>query len=95
MKKGSNKKHTLSLYRQFEPGDRVKRKLQGGKGESHEMEGIIMSMDHDRLEVYWDTIDGIYSPTAVKEEFTVCDYEEVMYGTKIYSPVKHKKSVVI
>jgi len=93
--KGSDKKHTLSLYRQFEPGDRVKRTIQLGSKERHKIEGIILSMDHHQLEVYWDILDGSYCPDTIREEFTICDFEEVMYGTQTASPMRQKKAILI
>jgi hypothetical protein len=95
MMKGSHKKPILSLYRKFEPGDRVKRTIENENGRKQEIEGIVMAMDHNRLEVYWDTMDGIYCPNDIMEDFTMCDFEEVMYGTHIYSPVRQKKSILI
>jgi hypothetical protein len=93
--KGSDKKHTLSLYRQFKPGDRVKRTIQLGSNEKHKIEGIILSMDHHQIEVYWDTLDGSYCPNTISGEFTICDFEEVTYGTQTASPVRQKKSILI
>ena len=58
--KGLIRKSTLSLYRHFKPGDRVKRYYQGETGKTQLYEGIIMTVDYDQLEIYWDKIDGIY-----------------------------------
>ena len=88
--KRSTKKPTLSLYECFKPGDRVKRTYQGGKGKNQINEGIIMTMDHDQLEIFWDKINGVYCPSLFDDEFTICFLEEVMYGTKKYSPMKQK-----
>ena len=73
----------------------MKRIIQQGKGQKKEVEGIIMSIDHDQLEVYWDTLDGIYCPKDIREVFTICNFEEVLYGTQKYSPIRLKKSISI
>ncbi|RLF59642.1 MAG: hypothetical protein DRN27_01980 [Thermoplasmata archaeon] len=86
------KKSALSLYKHFKPGDRVKRSFQGDAGKSKRYEGIIMSMDHDKLEIYWDKIDGMYCPDLIEKDFTMCSFDEVMNGNYEFTPLKHKKS---
>jgi len=88
----SYKKSALSLYNHFKPGDRVKRSFQGDAGKSKRYEGIIMSMDHDKMEIYWDKIDGMYCPDLIKNDFTMCSLDEIMNGNYEFSPLKHKKS---
>ena len=90
--KGPLKKPTLSLYKHFKPGDRVKRSFQEKKGKTKQYEGIIMAMDHDQLEIYWDKIDGMYCPDLIENDFTMCPFDEVMNGNYEFSPVKQKKS---
>ena len=89
--KGFIKKPTLSLYRQFKPGNRVKRFYHGETGGTNLYEGIIMTVDHDRLEIYWDKIDGIYCPDHINEDFTMCTFDEIMNGNQEFSPLKQKK----
>ncbi len=83
-----------SLYEEFKPGERVIRRLKKDSGEIEEYEGIIMAMDPDYMEVYWDTIDGEYSPDQIIDDFTLCDADEVFNGNQEYSPIKHKKKNV-
>ena len=90
--KGISKDSTLSLFRYFHPGERVRRKYKQEKGGKKQYEGIIMTMDHDSLEIYWDTIDGIYCPNIIEKDFTICGFDEVMKGNNTFSPVKHKKN---
>ena len=90
MKRDTNKSRP-SLYSYFEPGDRVKRTYNKKHEKLKHYEGIIMAMGHDQLEIYWDTLDGMYCPELIKEDFTLCDTQEVMKGNQSFSPVKHKK----
>lgn len=93
VKKNSNEKSKEypSLYDEFKPGERVIRQYKNESGEIEEYEGIIMAMDPEFMEVYWDTIDGEYSPDQIIDDFTLCDADEVYNGTLEYSPIKHKK----
>ena len=50
-----------------------------------------MTVDHDRLEIYWDKIDGIYCPDHINEDFTMCTFDEIMNGNQEFSPLKQKK----
>ena len=89
--KGISKESTLSLFRYFHPGDRVKRRYKQAKEGKKQYEGIIIAMDHNSLEIYWDTVDGIYCPNLIDMDFTMCGFNEVMKGNNKFSPVKHKK----
>lgn len=80
-----------SLYDAFKPGQRVIREFKKESGEIEEYEGIIMAMDPEYMEVYWDTIDGEYSPDQINDDFTLCDADEVYNGNREYSPIKRKK----
>ena len=80
-----------SLYDKFKPGQRVVRQYKKETGELEEYEGIIMAMDTEAMEIYWDTIDGEYSPDQIVDDFTLCDADEVYNGTQEYSPIKRKK----
>ena len=91
----SKDKQYPSLYDNFRPGERVVRRFTNESGEIEEYEGIIMAMDPDYMEVYWDTIDGEYSPDQIMDDFTLCDAEEVYNGNQEYSPIKHKKKRVV
>jgi len=85
------KKEYPSLYDDFKPGQRVIREYKNDSGEIEEYEGIIMAMDPEYMEIYWDTIDGEYSPDQIIDDFTLCDADEVYNGNQEYSPIKRKK----
>jgi hypothetical protein len=89
--KGSTKRSTLSLLRQFKPGDRVKRYYHGEPGSINMYEGIIMTVNHDQLEIYWDKIDGVYCPNLIENDFTICNFDEVRNGNQEFSALKQKK----
>lgn len=93
-KKSGNVKYP-SLYDEFQPGDRVYRKITVEKGKTEEYEGIIMAMDTDRMEVYWDTVDGEYNPSIIDEDFTMCSVDEVLNGNQECSPIKRKHKGII
>ncbi|MFO8077625.1 MAG: hypothetical protein R6U21_03155 [Thermoplasmatota archaeon] len=84
-----------SLYEKFQPGDRVYRKINVDNGKTEEYEGIIMAMDNDKMEIYWDTIDGEYNPSLIDDDFTLCSVDEVLNGTEEYSPMKRKHKGII
>ena len=92
MKKRSRKQTYPSLFDTFKPGDRVIRKGNQKKHDRGLYEGIIMSMDIDYLQVYWDKKDGIYSAEPIDERFTTCPIDEVLHGNDEYSSIKPKKS---
>lgn len=84
-----------SLYEKFQPGDRVYRKINAENGKKEEYEGIIMAMDNDKMEIYWDTIDGKYDPSLIDDDFTLCSADEVLNGNEEYSPIKRKNKGII
>jgi hypothetical protein len=91
----SKHKEFPSLYKNFKPGERVVRSYKNESGEIEEYEGIIMAMDPDYMEIYWDTIDGEYNPDLIMDDFTLCDAKEVYDGNQEYSPIKHKKKRIV
>ena len=80
-----------SLYDKFKPGERVIRHYKKESGEIELYEGIIMAMDNEYMEIYWDTIDGEYNPYQIIDDFTLCDANEVYNGNLEYSPIRRKK----
>ena len=84
-----------SLYDLFEPGERVRRKIKGDQGQTIEYEGIIMAMGRDLMEVYWDTLNGEYSPELIEDDFTLCSVDEVINGNHECSPIKKKRKSII
>ena len=47
-----------SLYDAFDLGDRVKRIYKDKDGKEREYRGIVLAIDDNSIEVYWDTKDG-------------------------------------
>jgi hypothetical protein len=91
MKKSRNKiDNYTSLFDVFEPGQRVKRIFTSDDGIIEEYEGIIMAMDNEKMEIYWDTLDGQYCPELIEEDFTMCCIDEVFNGSEEFSPIKKK-----
>ena len=80
-----------SLFTQFKPGERVSRTVRNNDGKIKEYEGIIMALSDEKMEVYWDTLDGEYSPFRIKDDFTMCPVDEVLNGRGKCSPIKRKK----
>ncbi|OGS40729.1 MAG: hypothetical protein A3K77_04420 [Euryarchaeota archaeon RBG_13_31_8] len=80
-----------SLYDVFELGDRVKRIYKDISGCYIEFKGIILAIDANSLEIYWDTQDGKYRPRDMYIEFTNCPINEIFTGTKEYSPIEKDK----
>lgn len=77
-----------SLYDAFELGDRVKRIHKDKKGRDRTYKGIVLSIDNEGIEVYWDTKDGKYRPNDMRIAFSHCQIEEIFKGTKDYSPIE-------
>lgn len=77
-----------SLYDVFELGDRVKRVYKGINGDLTEFKGIVLAIDTNSIEIYWDTQDGKYRPSDMNIDFTHCPIEEIFSGTKEYSPIE-------
>jgi len=77
-----------SLYDAFELGDRVKRIYKDKKGRNMTYKGIILAIDNDGIEIYWDTKDGKYRPNDMNIAFSHCQIEEIFKGNKEYSPIE-------
>lgn len=91
MRKYSKNRKYPSLYEAFDLGDRVKRVLYDEKGDVKEYRGIILAIDDNSVEIYWDTVDGRYRPENMNVGFTSCSAEEVFEGNDRYSPIKKEK----
>ena len=87
MWKGKNKSYP-PLYDAFELGERVKRIYKDKTGKNREYKGIVLAIDENSIEVYWDTKDGKYSPENTDMAFTNCQINEIFNGTEEYSPIK-------
>ncbi len=85
-------KEDSSLYDVFKLGDRVKRRYKNKSGKSREYEGIVLAIDKDNVEIYWDTIDGKYMPNEMNINFTNCSKYDIFKGSKNYTPIEKEKS---
>lgn len=79
---------TLSLYDVFKLGDRVKRRYKDESGRSREYAGIVLAIDKDNVEVYWDTLDGKYMPEEMDVAFTNCSKDDIFKGSEHYAPIE-------
>jgi hypothetical protein len=82
-----------SLYDAFNLGDRVKRIYTDKSGKKMVYKGIVLAIDKDCLEIYWDTRDGKYRPNGMDIAFTNCQKYEIFNGTDYYSPVEKDKKI--
>ena len=92
MKKYGKEKRYPSLYDTFDLGDRVKRVVYDEKGDIKEYRGIVLAIDENGVEIYWDTVNGHYRPKNMDVGFTSCSAEEVFKGNGRYSPIKKERS---
>lgn len=91
MKKNKEKEITNkypSLYNAFKLGDRVKRNFKDKKGKNKEYKGIILAIEDNSIEIYWDTLDGKYRPANMGVAFTNCQIDEIFKGSKEYTPIR-------
>ena len=86
-KKGKKNVNYPSLYDAFELGDRVKRYYKNKHGKNMEYKGIVLAIDNNSIEIYWDTQDGKYRPEDMGIAFTNCPINEIFEGTKEYTPI--------
>jgi hypothetical protein len=77
-----------SLYEAFELGDRVKRTYKDRKGREKEYKGIVLAIDENGIEIYWDTRDGKYRPNDMDIAFTNCPIKEIFKGNEKYTPLE-------
>jgi len=89
--KREKKKEYPSLYDAFKLGQRVMRTYEDKYGKKREYEGIVLGIDKNGLEIYWDTINGYYKPKEMGISFTHCNVEEIFYGEGKYGPIKKGK----
>jgi len=85
-------KEDSSLYDVFKLGDRVKRRYKNKSGKSREYEGIVLAIDKDNVEIYWDTIDGKYMPNEMNINFTNCSKYDIFKGSENYTSIEKEKS---
>ena len=78
----------LSLYDAFHLGDRVRRIYKDKKGKPLEYRGIVLAIDKESIEVYWDTLNGKFRPTGMSVTFTTCPLPEIFNGNNNYTPIE-------
>ena len=88
MSRKRKNKNYPSLYDAFDLGDRVKRIYTDENGHNNEYKGIVLAIDSDGVEIYWDTKDGKYRPNDMDVAFTNCPLHEIFKGNDHYSPLK-------
>jgi hypothetical protein len=93
-KKIENEKYP-SLCDIFQLGDRVKRTQTNNKGIEKEYSGIIMEINDDSLEIYWDKINGIYDPKKIDCIFDNCQMNDIFNGNENFTPIKKEKYILI
>jgi len=86
--KKKNEKNYPSLYDTFELGDRVKRFYKNKNGNNKEYKGIILAINENEIEIYWDTKEGKYRPKDMQIAFSNCRIIEIFQGNENYSPIK-------
>ncbi|KYK23360.1 hypothetical protein AYK24_01060 [Thermoplasmatales archaeon SG8-52-4] len=77
-----------SLYDAFELGDRVKRLYRDKNGQNKEYKGIVLAIDREGVEIFWDTLNGKYRPKDMRIAFSNCPINEIFEGNKEYTPIK-------
>jgi len=77
-----------SLYDAFDLGDRVKRIYKDKNGKNKEYKGIVLAIDNNGIEIYWDTRDGKYRPEDIEIAFTNCSINEIFQGNEKYTPIE-------
>lgn len=95
MNKGRSKKKIKdypSLYDVFDLGDRVKRVYKDKNGKNKEYKGIVLAIEKNSIEIYWDSIDGKYRPEDMNLAFSNCQQKEVFSGTEKYSSIEKDKN---
>jgi len=88
----SRNKDFPSLYDAFELGDRVKRSYKEKNGKVKEYKGIVLAIEENSMEIYWDTLNGKYRPNNMELAFTNCHIDEIYSGNEGYSPIKKEKN---
>lgn len=77
-----------SLYDAFDLGDRVKRIYKDKNGKNKEYKGIVLAIDNNSIEIYWDTLNGKYNPKEMDIAFTNCPINEIFNGNEKYTPIE-------
>ena len=81
-----------SLFETFQLGDRVMRIYKDKLGKKIKYKGIILKIEKNSIEVYWDTKNDEYKSEEMNTSFTHCDVEEIFRGDGYFTPIKKEKS---
>lgn len=94
MKEDKQKKSEMypSLYDAFQIGDRVMRVYRDKYGKKTEYKGIVLKIEKEGMEIYWDMEDGKYKPGEMNVSFTHCQVEEIFRGDGDYTAIKKERS---
>jgi hypothetical protein len=92
MSRKRKNKNYPSLYDAFNLGDRVKRFYKDKDGSNKEYKGIILAIDNEGIEIYWDIRDGKYRPNDMDIAFTNCLINEIFRGNEKYTPIEKDRS---
>jgi hypothetical protein len=84
-------KNYPNLIDYFKPGERVKRKNIDKKGKLDYYKGIVMNINKNSMEIYWDIHNGRYCPNEIYVQFTNCSLEEIFEGCDGYTPIRNVK----
>jgi len=77
-----------SLFDVFVLGDRVRRVRKDRDGKISEYKGIVLAIDKEGIEIYWDTRDGKFRPNDIDVTFTNCSVDEIFKGNDLYTPIE-------
>ena len=93
IKGNDEKNNNLTLFDLFNLGDRVNVKFINNIGEKEKYSGIVMSINKESIEVFWDKINGRYKPEKNNFTFNTFDIDDILNGNKNFSPIKKNKYI--
>lgn len=82
-----------SLFEKYELGDRVKRTYIDKDGNIEYYSGIIMTINNDNIDIFWDTINGKYQPQKIENIFNNCTMNEILNGNENFSSIKKERYI--
>jgi hypothetical protein len=82
-----------SLFDVFQLGDRVKITYSDKNGNLDDYSGIIMGINNDSIDIFWDTLNGKYQPQKIENIFDKLKLNDIFNGNKNYSPIKKERYI--
>jgi hypothetical protein len=82
-----------SLFEIYELGDRVKRTYIDKDGNIEYYSGIIMTINNDSIDIFWDTINGKYQPQKIENIFNNCTMNDILNGNENFSSIKKERYI--